>query len=125
MHELPLTKSIFKSVVSKAESVDAKKVTRVVLEVGVLRDFIPEFVQKYWDYITPGSLAEGSVIEVREIPALAACGKCGAEYIIDKDNINDSHCPECGYEYGRLISGSELKILAIEIEKKTPSQEGC
>jgi len=123
MHELPLTKSIFRSVVSKAESVDAKRVTRVVLEIGILRDFIPEFVQKYWDYITPGSLAEGSVIEIREVPALAACGKCGAEYIIDKENIYDSRCPECGYEYGKLLSGSELKILGIEIEKKDAHEE--
>jgi len=116
MHELPITKSIFKSVIAKAESVGAKSVRMVALEIGVLRDFIPEFVQKYWNYITPGSIAEGSVIQIKEIDATASCGKCGTIYRIDTKNIQDSKCPECGYDYGTLITGRELKIVGIEIE---------
>jgi len=117
MHELPITKSIFKSVITKAESVNARSVKRVVLEIGILRDFIPEIVQKYWDYISPGSIAEGSRIEIRELNAVAACGRCGNEYTITKDRIATAHCPVCGYDRGQLIAGSELRIVGIEIEK--------
>jgi len=118
MHELPITKSIFKTVVSRAEEAGAKSVRRVVLEIGILRDFIPEIIQKYWDYISKGSIAEGSKIEIREIEASAKCGKCGGVYRIGKNSISDAHCPECGYRFGELVSGSELRILGIEIERE-------
>lgn len=101
--------------VERARTENAKAVNRVVLEVGVLRDFIPAFVQKYWDYISPGSVAEGSIIEIREINASAVCGRCGETYAIGRDNIADAHCPSCGYRYGRLVSGDELRIVGIEI----------
>jgi len=117
MHELPITKSIFRSVVSKAESAGAVSVRRVVLEAGILRDYIPEMVQKYWDYISKGSIAEGAKIEMRELDAVAKCGNCGNEYTITRETINDAHCPACGYRYGRLLSGNELHIVGIEIER--------
>jgi len=118
MHELPITKSIFRSVMNKAESVGASSVNKVVLEIGILRDYIPEIVQKYWDYISKGTIAEGSVIEIHEMNAVAACGSCGNEYTITRETIGDAHCPACGFRYGRLLSGSELRIVGIEIERK-------
>jgi len=123
MHELPLTKSIFNSVIRKAESSNAESVTKVVLEIGILRDFIPSIVQKYWDYISPGSIAEGSVIEIREVPAAAVCGKCGTKYLIDRESISEARCPNCSYEFGTLLTGSELRIVGIEIVKKHSENE--
>lgn len=117
MHELPITKSIFNTVVQRAEVEKAKSVRRVVLEIGVLRDFVPMIVQKYWDYISAGSIAEGSVIEIREVDAGAVCGSCGQTYTIGRDNISNACCPKCGYRYGRLVSGSELRIVGMEIER--------
>jgi len=117
MHELPITKSIFKTVIARAEASDARVVRRIVLEIGILRDFIPAMVQKYWDYISAGSIAAGSVIEIREVDARAECGNCGCSYTIRRDNIQNAHCPMCGFRYGRLVSGSELRIVGIEIEK--------
>ena len=118
MHELPITKSIYKSVITKAESVGATRVSRVVLEVGILRDFIPELVQKYWDYISRGSLAEGAQVEIREVEASAECGKCGNVYTIAREQINSAKCDACGYPYGRLLTGSELRIVGIEIDRE-------
>ena len=73
MHELPITKSIFKSVLAKAEEVGANRVVRVVLEVGELREFIELFVQKYWDYMSKDTICEGSRIELIHLPAAARC----------------------------------------------------
>jgi len=119
MHELPIIKSVFKTVSAKAEEAGAKSVTRVVLEVGILRDFIPEFVEKYWAYITPGTIAEGSVIEIKEVGASAKCGQCGHIYRFTKDQVSNVWCPHCGYAGGKLLSGSELKIRGIEIKRET------
>jgi len=116
LHELPFAKSIFKAVIAKAEENDAKAVTMVALEVGVLRDFVPQIVQKYWEYVTKGSIAEGSVIEMKEIAATAECRDCKNIYQIDVKNITATRCPQCGCDMGKLLTGRELKILGIEIE---------
>lgn len=119
MHELPFTKGIYKSVMRKAESVNAKHVNRVVLEIGVLHDFVPEFVQKYWDFISRGSIAEGSVVEIRWKNATVMCGKCHTQFEVDKETMNDPRCPSCGFEYGTMLTGNELRIVGIEIVKDT------
>ncbi len=117
MHELPLVKSIYKSVIGVAEQNEVKKITKVVLEIGVVRDFIPEIVQKYWDYVSKGSISEGSTVEIIEIPATAKCGKCGTVYEIDTSNLAKSKCPKCRYGRGNLVTGNELKIKGIEVER--------
>jgi len=116
MHELPFAKSIFKSVITNAEAHDAEAVTRVVLEVGVLRDFVPEIVQKYWTYVTKGSIAEHSVIEMTEIPATVECGECKEVYEVDVQDFTNTRCPKCNCQTGKMLSGRELKIVGIEIE---------
>ena len=102
----------------KAESVGARKVNRVVLEIGVLHDFIPEFVQHYWDFISRGTIAEGSKVEIRWKNATLICGQCKTQYEVGKEEMLDPHCPSCGYEYGNTLTGNELRIVGIEIERK-------
>lgn len=115
MHELPFTTGIHKSVIRKATSVGATHVNRVVLEIGVLHDFIPEFVQKYWDFISRGTLTEGSLVEIRWKNATVMCGRCMTQYEVDKQQMQDPICPSCGYEYGNTLSGNEMRIVGIEI----------
>ncbi len=118
MHELPFTKGIFKSVMRKAESVNATGINRVVLEIGVLHDFIPEFVQRYWDFISRGTIAEGSRVEIRWKNATVMCGQCNTQFEVDKETMTDPKCPSCGYEFGTMLSGNELRIIGIEIVKE-------
>jgi len=115
MHELPFTKSIFNTVSAKAVEAGAEGVSMVQLEVGVLRDYIPEIVQKYWDYIAKGTLVEGASIKIKVIPATARCRQCGTVYEVDTKNIMSAHCPKCGYDYGDLLTGREMRITGIEI----------
>ncbi len=117
MHELPLVKSIYKTVINFAEKNNVQKVTKVVLEIGVVRDFIPEIVQKYWDYVSKNSISENSIIEIVTIPATAKCGKCGTIYPIDTMNLIKAKCPKCKYDRGTLVTGDELKIKGIEVER--------
>ncbi len=117
MHELPLVKSIYKTVINFAQENALTKITKVVLEIGVVRDFIPEIVQKYWDFVSKDSISEGSIIEIITIPATAKCGKCGTVYPIDTTNLISAKCPKCRFDSGNLVTGNELKIKGIEVER--------
>ncbi len=115
MHELPIAKSIYKSVVKKAEECGAVSVVRVCIEAGELREYVEAILQQYWDYIARGSVAEGARIELISIPATVKCGKCGNVYELDAERLFDSCCPACGYDRGELLTGRELRIKGIEI----------
>jgi len=115
MHELPFAKSIFNTVVEKARQNEAERIVRVVIEVGALRDFVPEIVQKYWLYVTRGSMAEGSLLEMKEIPATVRCRDCGITFPVNMTNIKETRCPKCRCDMGTLVTGRELRILGIEI----------
>ncbi|MCQ2815219.1 MAG: hydrogenase maturation nickel metallochaperone HypA [Bacilli bacterium] len=116
MHELPLVKSLFNQVIEVANKNHAKKVTLVVLEMGKLRDFVPEIVQKYWDYVIPGTIMEGSKIIIEEKEATLKCDGCGHIYLLDPVNLYENKCPRCECDTGELITGRELRIRGIEIE---------
>lgn len=116
MHELPITKSIFKTVIAKAESVEAQHVSLVALQIGVLRDYIPEIMQKYWDYIAKGSIAEDAKIEIEEIPVTVQCSDCQTIYDVDMSNIEKTRCPNCGCQQGNVVTGREMRIVGIEID---------
>lgn len=122
MHELPFTTGIHKSVMKKAQSVRASHVNRVVLEIGVLHDFVPEFVQKYWDFISRGTLTEGSLVEIRWKNAEVMCGRCHTIFEVDKETMGDPKCPSCGYEFGNTLSGNEMRIVGIEIVRSNNEQ---
>lgn len=115
MHELPLAKSIFSTVIKKAEECGATAVVRVCIEAGELREYVEMILQKYWDYISRGSIAEGAKIELISIPATARCTQCGTVYGIEVDELADAKCPACGYDRGELLTGRELRIKGMEI----------
>ena len=117
MHELPLVKSIYKTVINFAEQNAVKKITKVVLEIGVVRDFVPEIVQRYWEYVSTDEMSKGSIVEIVTIPATAKCGKCGRIYPLNTKKLLKSKCPKCKYDRGTLVTGNELKIKGIEVER--------
>ena len=61
MHELPVTKSIFQVVLKHAQKGGVKKVVTVNLEIGALSDLQGEWVQRYFDHLSLGSVVEGAV----------------------------------------------------------------
>lgn len=115
MHELPIAKTIFKSVMKKAEECGAKSVVRVCIEAGELREYVEWILQKYWDYISEGSIAEGAKIELISLPATVKCGQCENVYALDIEDLEASKCPECGFDQGELLTGRELRIKGMEI----------
>jgi len=115
MHELPFAKSIFNAVMKKAEENEATRVCKVVIEVGELRDFVPDIVDKYWMYVTRGSMAEDSHIEMHVIPATISCHRCQTIYPVNRAQLYLTRCPQCNCDTGTMVTGRKLRITGIEI----------
>ncbi|MBN3958552.1 hydrogenase maturation nickel metallochaperone HypA [Nostoc sp. NMS8] len=110
MHELGITQNIVAIVTENAKGA---KVQRVLLQIGKLSAIMPDAIRFCFDICTQGTVLEGAILEIIEIPGLAKCRQCGAEISVDKPFGICS----CGSVQLDLITGEELKIKEIEIEE--------
>ena len=69
IHELPVTESILRVLLRHAEEARAGKVVSVSLRIWELSDIIEEWLQRNFDYLSKGTLAEGRH-SVRFFPAV-------------------------------------------------------
>jgi hydrogenase nickel incorporation protein HypA/HybF len=114
MHELPVTESILRIVLTNAEKNGVRRVIAVNLQVGRLSDLEDDWIQRYFDYLSRGTIAEGAKLRIERMPILVQCSACAASYGVEKAAIGDSACPACGHKGGRLISGREYFIKDME-----------
>ena len=115
MHELPITKSILDVVVKHATQHRVEKVVSITLNIGVLSDLEPEFIQKYFDWISKGTVADGAVLKMNKSPLILLCSVCSWSF--EQDSSAEAFiCPECGAMEGfRVVSGKGYYIQDMEV----------
>jgi hydrogenase nickel incorporation protein HypA/HybF len=115
MHELAVTKSILRLVLNAAQQKKAKKIQAIYLIVGEMRNLEQDWIQRYFDYISKDTIAEGAQIEVTKVPVAFGCKLCGKEFTADLYENKKLLCPYCGgFEY-TLLFGRELLVEKMEV----------
>jgi hydrogenase nickel incorporation protein HypA/HybF len=109
MHELGITQNIVAIV---SEHAQGRKVQRILLEIGKLSAIMPDAVRFCFDICSQGTVLENAILEIKEIPGLAKCDRCGTNISL---NQPFGRC-SCGNVELHLIAGEELKIKEIEVE---------
>lgn len=115
MHELPITETILKIAISHAEKNDVRRIMRIHLQVGRLSDLQDDWMQRYFDHLSRGTLAEGAKLQIERTPIRLACDGCGESYSVEADDDIDRPCPQCGEKNGRLTGGREYTITNMEV----------
>ncbi len=115
MHELPVTENILKVVIRHAGANQAQKVVAVSLRIGELSDLIDEWLQRYFDYLSKGTVAEGAVLRIERSPVIFRCEDCGETFPVKVREVRDVVCPQCGGGKAVFISGREFFIKHIEV----------
>lgn len=110
-----VTQEVLRAVIDASERAGATRINRVRLTIGELTEIVPDALQFAWEALTPGTLAEGAVLEVRETGGRSVCLQCGAEF--DHDRF-DRRCiaDGCGSFATRVIVGDELTIDDIDVD---------
>ena len=116
MHELPITESILKIVLKHAEMNRVRKVTAIHLQVGKLSDLEDDWIQRYFDYLSRGTVAEGAKLKIERMPVVVRCDACSASYEMEIARIGDLVCPACGEKRGTLLSGREYTVKEMEVQ---------
>ncbi|MBW2560360.1 MAG: hydrogenase maturation nickel metallochaperone HypA [Deltaproteobacteria bacterium] len=116
MHELPITESILKIVLRHAEGQRVRKVVAIHLQIGRLSDLEDEWIQRYFDYLSKGTIAEGARLKIERTPVMMQCNACRTSYEVEAARIGDLVCPACGEGSGTLLSGREYYIKEMEVQ---------
>ena len=116
MHELPVMQSILAIVLKHAAMHRVKKIHAINLSVGTLSDLEAEWMQRYFDHLSAGTVADGARLKIEWVPAVLSCSSCGEHFEIDKTRLDGVTCPACGQKKFSLVSGKEYHIKNMEAE---------
>ena len=116
MHELAVTKSIFQIVRKHAEMGNVTRVIAVNLEIGALSDLQAEWLQRYFDHLSRGTIVEGAKLEVNRVPAVFRCNRCQRSFEINSLLNEDLSCTQCHSREVTLVSGREYTVKNMEVQ---------
>jgi hydrogenase nickel incorporation protein HypA/HybF len=110
MHELSIAEAIVRIACAHA---DGRRVTRVELKVGHLRQVVPSALEFAFGLVTEGTPAEGAELAMDVIPAAGVCRGCGTESELTGFPLR---CESCGGIELEIVRGEELLVDALELE---------
>jgi len=116
MHELPITESILKIVLKHAEINSVRQVMAIHLQVGKLSDLEDEWIQRYFDYLSKDTVAQGAKLKIERMPIMLKCSACSTSYEAEATKLGDLVCPNCGQKDSTLLSGREYYIKDMEVQ---------
>jgi hydrogenase nickel incorporation protein HypA/HybF len=111
MHELAIADSI---VAIASRHADGRRVTRVEVRVGHLRQVVPDALEFAFRLVAEGTCVAGAELELEEVPAAGRCRACGAEGVLDGFPLQ---CSSCGSLDLELTGGEELLVDSLELEE--------
>ena len=111
MHELSIAESVVRIAVGHA---DGRRVTKVYLKVGHLRQVVPSALSFGFEMISQGTPIEGAELEMDVIPAAGTCQACGNESRLENFPLQ---CGSCGGFDLNIIAGEELYVESLELEE--------
>jgi hydrogenase nickel incorporation protein HypA/HybF len=118
MHELAIAESI----VAIAERHAAgRRVTRVEVAVGHLRQVVPPALEFAFELVAQGTVLEGAELALEEVPAAGRCGACGVESRLAGFPLT---CPACGGWDINITAGEELRVESLDLETEEEIAHG-
>ncbi len=116
MHELSVTKNIFEIVIKHAQMNDVQKVFKVNLQIGALSDLQSEWIQRYFDRLSRGTVAQGAKLHVTRAPAVFRCADCSQSFELSTLPEGEIRCTLCKGENVSLVSGTEYRVSNMEAQ---------
>lgn len=115
MHELSIAMSIVEMAEEESERQGGAKVNAVHLKLGPLSGVVKTSLESAFGLAREGTILEGAVLVVEEVPIVGYCPECLAERTMT--SMQWFICPVCACPVGDVIRGRELEVVALEIEE--------
>ena len=107
MHELSICNAIARTA---ARHADGRPVTQVTVQIGHLRQVVPDALRFSWEVVSGASGLEDAELVIEQVPAVVECSACGARTTLEAPMVA---CGTCGAFDVELLSGEELLVVSI------------
>jgi hydrogenase nickel incorporation protein HypA/HybF len=118
VHELSIAEAIVRIAATHAGE---RRVSKVELKVGHLRQVVPTALEFAFELVAHGTPVEDAELEIEVVPAAGVCRDCGTESALDAFPFRCSHCGGLDLEVTR---GEELLVEALELEEALTTTGG-
>lgn len=108
MHEVALATQLA-AVVRRAAR--GRRVESVSIEVGALRQVVPESLEFAWTFVNKGTTIAGAALAVTWVPGRL---QCPAGHVAEFSGEFSVLCPICG-QRGAIIDGEQFRVLSIDV----------
>ena len=95
----------------------AKRVASITLGMGPLSGVEEGLLRHAYPVASAGTLAEGAELIIQSTQVCVRCSKCGKETTVKPNHLVCGHCNDWQTE---LISGDELMLMQLELDKPEP-----
>jgi hydrogenase nickel incorporation protein HypA/HybF len=114
MHELALCQALISQVETIARDNQATRVISITLGIGPLAGVEEQLLKNAYPVASAGTVADGAELMVESTPVRVRCTACGEESEAKPNRLVCGHCDDWHTE---LISGDELLLIRLEMEK--------
>jgi len=97
----------------------ARRVERIVLQLGPLSGVEAPLLEHAWPLAAAGSIAVDAELVIETAPVRVRCTQCGAE---SEAQANRLLCASCGDYRTQLISGDEMLLANLELAEIETSE---
>ena len=92
----------------------ANRVASVTLGIGPLSGVEGHLLKHAFPVASAGSIAEGAELFIRTTPVRVKCSSCGKETTVKSNRLVCGYCNDWRTD---LVSGDELLLMQVELEK--------
>jgi hydrogenase nickel incorporation protein HypA/HybF len=114
MHELAICQALMTQVEAIARDNSAVQVASITLGMGPLSGVEEQLLKNAYPIASAGTIADGAELLIRSIPVRVRCTECGEESEAAANRLICGHCNNWRTE---LISGDELLLIRVELDK--------
>ena len=114
VHELAVCQSMLQQVQQIAAEHRATTVTRITVQLGPLSGVEAQLLSEAFPLAAADGIARNAELIIETLPVRVQCERCGAE---TEARPNRLLCGACGDYHTRLLSGDELLLASLELDR--------
>lgn len=120
MHELSVCLALMQQVEGIADARHAKRVSRITVSIGPLSGVEPDLLRHAYPLAAAGTIAENAELVLETAELVVRCSQCGSETTVTPNRLL---CGACGDFRTQLLSGDELTLMRVELDRIEGSPE--
>ncbi|MDY0117330.1 MAG: hydrogenase/urease nickel incorporation protein HypA [Sulfurimonadaceae bacterium] len=114
MHEYSIVQSLIDTCEAHAKENNAKRVTKVVLKIGVMSGIEPQLLQTAFDTFKEETICHDAELVLNVQKVLVMCKTCHKESTLEKFEYLCGHCKSIELD---IVDGEEMYLMQLELEE--------